>query len=598
MHVLRRILNYLGLGLRRLYFSQAEYLTGNYRRFLRGDTLLLIAAALIGMVSGLIIIAFNWCVEYAGDKFDGLFALASSMEWWQYALFPFIPALGGLAVGLMQHYVFRTQPGHGVPEVILAARFGRGRIRRRVILHKMLGAAFSIGSGGGGGREGPIVHVGAAVASAFTDLFRLSKTRGRMLIACGASAGISGIFNAPIGGVLFALEAILGDFRIRTFTPIIVSSVAATAITRSYYGNVSLLHAPINPSIELYEFFMFIILGVLIGFLAVFFLKATIAVERFCEKYLPPSNVLRPAAGGFLAGILIMFFPILMEQTYAPINSALYSELPVWLLLIAALLKPIHMSLTLGSGGTGGAFAPALKSGAMFGSAFGLICYQLFPGLVSAPSTYALAGMGGLLAATLHAPLTGIFILIEITNDYRIILPAMLTAVIATIISQRFCKSSIYSYYLHRSGMELGSYVYLPSASTVTIREILQPVKETIPMDMPISQVLTLFENSNAEAHVVVTKEGKYAGIVEFEDVRSVLTATEMHETLVAADIMITPVKTVTPDTSLEAVLKIFDEYGWRALPVFESGDKENIRYIVTNIDAQKYYRQVVTPQA
>lgn len=338
---------------RTLYFAQPRELGRKLGRFTRSESVLILIAAVIGILTGGVILLFNWTVEFAGDHFLQLFELSQINDYWQYLLIPLIPGLGGLGVGLLQVYVFKTKAGHGVPEVILATRFARGDIQRRVMLQKLLTGALSIGSGGGGGREGPIIHVGAAVGISIANLFRLTRDQSRTLIACGAAAGIAGIFNAPMGGVMFVLEVILGDFRLKTFTPVVVSAVAATAITRNAYGSFVLVKAPSGFAIELPEFLLFALLGIIMGLMSAYFTRVIITVENWAHDNLRMSDVFRPAIGGLMAGVLILFLPAMMEQTYEPINQALHANLPIWLMLVVAFLKPWHTAITTGSGGTG-----------------------------------------------------------------------------------------------------------------------------------------------------------------------------------------------------------------------------------------------------
>ncbi|MAT38607.1 MAG: hypothetical protein CL946_03270 [Ectothiorhodospiraceae bacterium] len=579
---------------RRLYFSQGKAFSRRVLRFTRSETLLIIIASMIGVVMGGVILLFNFVVEFAGEEFALAFEMSRSMEWWKYLLFPLIPGVGGLLVGVLQVYVFQTKPSHGVPEVILASRFARGKLQKRTILSKILTAALSIGSGGGGGREGPIIHLGGAVGYGISDVFRLTRDQSRTLIACGAAAGISGIFNAPMGGVMFALEVILGDFRLKTFTPIVVSSVAATALTRNFYGNNPLVNAPTGFSIGLQEYILFVALGLLMGAVSAYFVYTNVSVERWCQRYLPKSPVFRPAIGGVLAGVLAAFLPRLMEQTYAPVNEALHSTLPIWILLVVALLKPIHSGLTTGSGGTGGVFAPALKSGAMLGSAFGMGAMALFPGMVTSPAAYALCGMGAILAGTMHAPLTGVLILVEITSDYSIILPAMLTATLTSLIAQRLQKSSIYTWTLKMQGKSIGSYAYLPTMSEFAIEQIVERGVAHVTPNTPLRRVIQIFESTRHEAVLVLNEEQRYLGIIEFEDVRSFITETESVSSLLAADVMVTSIKPVTEETTLDVVIKLFDDYGWTVLPVVQAEDTKRAVGLVTSADAHTFYRRSV----
>lgn len=583
---------------RRLYFAQPQEWGKKLGRFTRSESVLILIAAGIGIATGGVILLFNWIVEFAGEYFLELFALSHENEYWQYLLIPLIPALGGLAVGILQTYVFKAKPGHGVPEVILASRFSRGRIQRRVILQKLLTGALSIGSGGGGGREGPIIHVGAAVGIAIANLFRLTRDQSRTLIACGAAAGISGIFNAPMGGVMFVLEVILGDFRLKTFTPVVVSAVAATAITRNVYGSFTLVSAPSGFSIHLPEYLLFAVLGVIMGLMSAYFTRVIITVEKFSQRYLQTAEVLRPAAGGLMAGILILFLPQLMEQSYTPVNDALHASLPIWLMLVVAFLKPWHTAVTTGTGGTGGVFAPALKSGAMIGAVFGLLMMSLFPDLVTTPTAYALSGMGAILAGTMHAPLTGILILIELSNDYSIVLPAMLTAILATVIAQRFLHSSIYNWSIAKPGTRIGSFAYVPLLNTITIDQIVERGVAHVSTGTPIRDILVIFEQTRHDAVLVLDAEQRYLGLIEFEDVRSFIAERELVEGLVAADVMVTSIKPVFEHTTLDVILKLFDDYGWTVLPVLADAEDRRAVGLVTAYDAQTYYRRSVTRES
>lgn len=583
---------------RRLYFAQPGELSRKLGRFTRNESILILIAAGIGIATGGVIIAFNLAVEFAGDHFLELFALSQFNEYWQYLLIPLIPALGGLGVGLLQRYVFKTRAGHGVPEVILASRFARGDIQRRVMLQKLLTGALSIGSGGGGGREGPIIHVGAAVGISIANLFRLTRDQSRTLIACGAAAGISGIFNAPMGGVMFVLEVILGDFRLKTFTPVVVSAVAATAITRNIYGSFTLISAPSGFSIVLPEYLLFALLGVIMGLMSAYFTRVIIMVENWGHRQLRMSEVFRPAIGGLMAGVLILFLPEMMEQTYQPVNQALHASLPIWLMLVVAFLKPWHTAITTGTGGTGGVFAPALKSGAMVGSVFGLLMMMVFPTMVMTPTAYALSGMGAILAGTMHAPLTGILILIELSNDYSIVLPAMLTAIIATMIAQRFQRSSIYTWSITKPETRIGSYAYVPLMSAISIEQIVERGAAHVMPGTPMGDILVIFENTRHEAVLVLDAEQRYLGLIEFEDVRSFIAERELSSGLVAADIMVTSIKPVHEDTTLDVILKLFDDYGWSVLPVLTRDEERKAIGLVTASDAQTYYRRSVTRES
>lgn len=401
-----------------------------------------------------------------------------------------------------------------------------------------------------------------------------------------------------MGGVMFALEVILGDFRLKTFTPIVVASVAATAITRNFYGNKSLVTPAADLHIVLPEYILFVVLGIVMGFMSAYFIRTVIFVENKCKTLLPQNPLLKPAVGGLLVGIMVVFFPLLMEQTYVPVNDALNSKIPILILIVVALLKPIHVALTTGSGGTGGVFAPALKSGAMIGSAFGFGMMALFPGTVNSPAVYALCAMGAILAGTMHAPMTGVLILVEISGDYSMILPAMLTATITTLIAQRLAKNSIYTSSLKSEGKSIGSYAYLPLMNSFTIDQIVERGVAYVSPDTALSKVIQIFESTRHDAVLILNDEKSYLGMIEFEDVRSFITETDTVHTLVAADVMVTSIKPVFEDTTLDVVIKLFDNYGWSVLPVIQHGESKRAVGIVTNHDVQTFYRRTITREA
>jgi CIC family chloride channel protein len=263
-----------------------------------------------------------------------------------------------------------------------------------------------------------------------------------------------------------------------------------------------------------------------------------------------------------------------------------------------AFLKPWHTAITTGTGGTGGVFAPALKSGAMIGSVFGLSMMLLFPDLVKTPTAYALSGMGAILAGTMHAPLTGILILIEISNDYSIVLPAMLTSILATVIAQRFLHSSIYTWSIAKPGTNIGSFAYVPLLNTITIDQIVERGVAHVTPGTPIRDILVIFERTRHEAVLVLDEDQRYLGLIEFEDVRSFIAERELVEGLVAADVMVTSIKPVFEHTTLDVILKLFDDYGWTVLPVLGNGTDRRVVGLVTAYDAQTYYRRSVTRES
>lgn len=419
------------------YAQPTIVIVGQIRRYRYTDTALLFIASVTGIIIGLFTFAFHRLLELAEYAFHTLFLAAGTLIPLHSLFFPIIPALGGLAVGMLNQTVFRGIGGVGLLTVARALAYADGKLDWRHSLRSILTAALSIGSGGGAGREGPSVLLGASVGSTLGQLFQLRPDQLRILCGSGAAAAISAIFNAPLGGIVFALEVIMGEVEIRSFIPLVVASVLATATTRLFTGNNPLLVSPELHSPALAEYFLLAFAGILSGFVAVYFLKTYhISFRWIYRKLLPIPAIYRPAIGGFLAGILVVFLPTMLETTYEPINQAISGKGILWIALISWLVKPISNAITLGSGGAGGTLAPALKTGAFFGFCLGTLLQLLYP--ETQPGMYALVCAAAVLSGTFQMPLAAGIMLFEISGNYDLILPLLFSSVFANYVVQRF----------------------------------------------------------------------------------------------------------------------------------------------------------------
>ena len=415
---------------------------------------------------------------------------------WGNAYVVIIPAIGGLIVGPLIYFFAREAKGHGVPEVMEAVALKGGRIRPVVAVVKSLASSITIGSGGSVGREGPIVQIGSALGSSLGQKLGLSDDRIRNLVACGAAGGIAATFNAPIAGVVFALEIILGEFSVRYFSSVVVSAVTASVIGRAVFGDVPAFNIPFEYGISsIWEFAFYPILGVAAALVGVAFVRLLYWSEDVFEKWKAVPEWVQPMIGGLLLGGIALAYPSItgiswerMPQIYNVgydvIESALASQLTLGVVLVLLVLKMVATSLTLGSGGSGGVFAPGLFMGAMFGVAFEITVSNIFPGIAAPAGAYALVGMGAVFAATAHAPLTAVLILFELTGDYQIMLPLMLTVVIATLVSQKLLKGeSIYSLKLTRRGVHLQRGRDVDVLQGVLVNEVMTRDLNTITKD-------------------------------------------------------------------------------------------------------------------
>ena len=365
------------------------------------------------------------------------------------------PAIGGLLYGPLVSRFAPEARGHGVPEVMLAVnRFG-GRMRAQVPLVKALASALCIGSGGSVGREGPIVQIGSALGSVLGQRLGVSEARMRMLVACGAAGGIAATFNAPVSGVIFSLELILGAFSARAFGYVALSSVTATAIGRAAFGAQPFLTLPAFSVGSPGQLLLCAALGVLATGVGLGFMRVLYAGEDAADRLWRGPAWLRPGAGGILLGLLLLAVPQMYGVGYPVLARAVSGHIVFAALLGLLAAKVLATSLTMWIGGSGGVFAPSLFMGAMLGAAFGDAAHALLPGIAPSAGAFGLIGMGAVFAAASRAPITAVLIVFELTGDYGIV-PGLLVGVgVATGVASRLSADTIYTLKLRRRGTEL-----------------------------------------------------------------------------------------------------------------------------------------------
>ena len=555
-----------------------EFLQKLQQKFRFSTTnVLILLSVVVGLATSLGALGFIALIEYFNSLFFGLTdqilteAIGERpVKFW----LPLIPMLGGLLVGPIVYKYAREAKGHGVPEVMNAvARLG-GIIRPRVAAAKTLASAICIGSGGSAGREGPIVQIGSAIGSTVGQLFRMSSERVKILVGCGAAAGISSVFNAPIAGVIFSLEIILGDFAIKTFSPVILSSVVASVVTRTFLGDHPAFDVPKYALVSAWEIPLYIFMGGILGILGVAFTRSLDKIEDIFEniKSLPPWA--KPALGGLLLGGIAIAFPQVLADGYETIKLTLYGEMAIGLLVGLIFLKMLATGLTLGSGNSGGIFAPSLFMGAVAGGSFGFLVNLLFPGTTASPGAYALVGMAGMVAATTHAPITAMLIIFEMTSDYRIILPLMVTVVFSALVAGRIFPHSIYTAKLFKRGIDIRGGKDLNILRAHKVREIMDPKFETVSISTPLAGIFQKLEQSNESYFVVVDHQQNLKGVISFQDIRSYLSQHTLDYLVIAQDLVHPITDVVIPDDDLEKAFGIFGIKDLRMLPVV-TGEKD-----------------------
>ncbi|MEE8416440.1 MAG: chloride channel protein, partial [Desulfobacterales bacterium] len=419
------------------------------------QTTMAVLALIVGLFGGFGAVGFRYLINFIQKISYGsdgnLLEIIPLIPWFQWI---WLPALGGLVVGPMVYYLAREAKGHGVPEVMEAVALKGGRIRKRIVVIKSLASAICIGTGGSVGREGPIVQIGSAIGSTIGQALKVSADRMRTLAGCGAAAGIAATFNAPIAGSMFALEIILGDFGLATFSPIVISSVTATAVSRHFLGDTPAFIVPAYELISAWEFPLYVVLGGFCALIGRVFIALLYRVEDFFETLKFP-DYLKAFVGGMILGMIGFFFPHVLGVGYGAIDLSLTQMISWWLMLLLIVLKMLSTSITIGSGGSGGIFAPSLFLGAMAGGFFGSIVHAAFPEITASPGAYSIVGMGAVVSATTHGPLTAILMLFEMTGDYKIILPLMITCIISSTTIRQLLPESIYTLKLTRKGINI-----------------------------------------------------------------------------------------------------------------------------------------------
>ena len=549
-------------------------------------------SVVVGLGTGFGAILFIKLIEYFKELFFGSSAemLTSFLGEFNYWI-ALIPMAGGLLVGPIVFKFASEAKGHGVPEVMLAVARKGGIIRARVALAKAVASAICIGSGGSAGREGPIVQIGSAVGSAIGQVFKMSAARTKILVGCGAAAGISAVFNAPIAGVIFSLEIILGDYTIKTFSPVLLASVVASVVTRSFFGNHPAFEVPDYSLVSAWEIPLYVILGGFCGTIAVLFTTSLHKTEVFFDR-LKVVPMLKPAIGGLMLGIIGIYFPQIFADGYDTIRLTLYGNMIVWLTLVLIFLKIIATNLTLGSGNSGGIFAPSLFIGAVAGGTFGYFAHALFPAVTATEGAYALVGMAALVAGTTHAPITAILIIFEMTSDYRIILPLMVAVVFSTLVARRIFEPSIYTIKLIKRGIFLKGGKDTAVLKANHVEDIMDQEFEALPAAMPLAKIMEKVEASKGTTFMVVDRLGKFVGILSFQDMLGILTQHTLDYLVIAKDIATTDFVTVYPDDDLETALGRLNLKGFKMLPVVNRNDPSIILGVLRREDLIQHYNK------
>ncbi len=562
------------------------------------ETFLILVSILIGTATGMFAHLFFYLIElarhaaYGNGEHAGLF---DGRIW----MLVVLPTVGALVVGHITYFFAREAKGHGVPEVMDALHRQGGEIRPRVASAKAVASALTIGSGGSAGTEGPIIQIGAAIGSSVGQYLNIKRRYRGIVVACGVSAGIAAIFNAPIAGVLFALEIFLKDFSFRTFSPVVFSSVISCSIIHALGAEdvaifeVRALRGTAYSFVGV-ELPLFLILGLLCALAAVLFIRTLYLTEDIADELKVPEP-LKPALGAVGLGLAGIVYVLLMHSNHMPLfygngypaiqatlAANLFQEWSIAGLMLLFFMKLLATCLTLGSGGSGGVFAPSLLMGATLGGAFGIALAQL--GLIhpTSVSAYALVGMAAVVAGTTHAPLMAIVMLYEITREPKVILPVMFAAIVATAGARFMLRDSIYTLKLRRRGVRMGTLTDLTILRRITVDDVEHEKAQLVHPEDPLQTLIDVAGQTGAVDFVVVDDQGGYAGMVTGQDVRIALLQPEAVSLLVVGELVRQGIPTVGADETLDVVLDKFARSDVESLPVADSHDDNRVGSLIT----------------
>jgi chloride channel protein, CIC family len=603
----------------------------------RDDSFLLILAVIVGMITAAAAVGFHELILLVRDQ---LYYRAGEQYLYRgkgmFLLIAF-PAAGGLIVGLIGRYIFHVREGHGIVDVMESVVRSSGFQSPIVALEKIITAGITIGSGGSAGAEGPIVQIGAGIASGIGQLFRVARSQMPVLIGCGSAAGISAIFNAPFGGVLFTLEVILQDFSIRAFTPVVVASVIAQVSELLLF---KLLHHAqefhpifdVSPdAIRTHEALQwgqvgnFVLLGLFCGLVGLSLTRLMFWSENKFDLLKIP-RIFKPAIGGAILGVMgvlyVVIFGWLVLKVTKPVPFSAY-PMPAFfgdgygfieqllkpayytlhdvnagkiLVLLACLcgLKILATCVTLGSGGSGGVIAPSLFLGATVGAVMGALLQRLGWFESIHPEVYALVGMGAALAAVVHAPLASILICFEVTEDYKVMVPAMLACVVATTVARLLYPDSIYTMSLRTRGIRMGGSGDRAILRRLSVEQVTLEPASVVHGNDPFQKILDLTAGTGATNFVVVEPDGSYRGMVVSDDIQMALLDREAIPLLVVDEMIRVDLPVVKHTDDLGMVLEAFSRHEVSHLPVTMNSRPNHVIGLISRSGLMRRYQQVL----
>jgi CIC family chloride channel protein len=575
-----------------------QLLTAALSRFhISENTFLAILAVIIGVLAGLGNYALRQLIEliHNGVITQGMARFAIDTDAWEWNRLYLIlfPLCGGILMIPLGAY-YAKDLRFGFSRFLEEVNLRGGKVPSRTIFTRGLASAITIGTGGSAGQEGPIAQIGGAIGSKVGQTFKLGGDYLKTLVACGAASGVAATFNAPIAGVFFAHEIVLlSSFELSSFTSIVIASGMSTVVSRALLGDHPEFAPPPYTLGSYWELLFYVLLGILVGLLAAAFMTWHYRIKDwFAALKLP--RLAKPVFGGFLVGVCGVLMPQIFGNGYQFIELVLHGH-GVWYLLAAlVLVKAVATSVTLGSGLPGGVFAPSLFLGAMGGGAFGKALQLLFPTLGISSGAFAMVGMGAFLAAATHAPMTGIFLLFEITSSYQVIVPIMLTCVIGVTICRRFHRYSLETMDLARAGIDLEAGKERNVMKSLRVGEVMNRQPAAVPENMTLRE-FTQFVASHKETNFpLVNRDNELTGILSVQDFLGVVFEEDLMDLVVVKEIATHNVITAHEDEDLDQAMRKIGYRNIEQLPVVDRESHCKLIGIISRRDIVSAYNRAL----
>ncbi len=543
----------------------------------------LIMAGIIGLISGLAAVVLKSTVHFIQSVLENNIDLTG----FNYLYLAF-PLIGILITVIVARYVLKEHLGHGITQILYAISKNSSVLRKTQMYSRMITSAITVGFGGSVGLEAPIVVTGSAIGSNFGRLVHLDYKKRTLLIGCGAAGAISAIFNSPITGVIFAIEVIMTEVKISKFIPILIASVCGQLVSISLLGEDILFSFRLTDSFKASDAPYYLLLGMFCGMISLYFTRIMYWIEQLIRNI--NESFSRALIGGLGLAIIIFTFPPIYGEGYESIKDLLAGrELDLFdrtifepwadnqfvlmaFLFAVLLVKPMATALTIGAGGSGGIFAPSLFMGGVAGFFFTQIIIFIIPGTSISASNFTLVGMCGVMSGVLHAPLTAIFLIAEITGGYVLFVPLMLVSAISYSTISYFEKHSIYTKKLIEKGDLIQYDRDRIVLSLIDLKKVMEKDLLKVHPEATLGEMVELVKKSKRNIFPVVNENQELEGIVTLDDIREIMFDNEKHNDIIIKAIMQRPPAFVTPQEKMQSVMNKFElTQAWN-LPVIEDG--------------------------